>query len=42
VLFSFILAYVFSGPVKMVWAWRKKKALRKMEPVPEEDLVIRR
>ncbi|OGQ00271.1 MAG: CDP-diacylglycerol--serine O-phosphatidyltransferase [Deltaproteobacteria bacterium RBG_19FT_COMBO_46_12] len=41
VLFSFILAYVFSGPVKMVWAWRKKRALRKMEPVPEEDLVIR-
>ncbi len=41
VLFCFILAYVFSGPVKMVWAWRKKRAFRKMEPVPEEDLVIR-
>jgi len=41
VLFSFILAYVFSGPVNMVWAWRKKSVLRKMEPVPEEDLVVR-
>ena len=41
VLFGFILAYVFSGPVNMVRAWRKRKALRKLEPVPEEDLVIR-
>jgi len=41
VLFGFILTYVFSGPVNMVKAWRKKRALRKMEPVPEEDLVIR-
>jgi CDP-diacylglycerol---serine O-phosphatidyltransferase len=41
VLFAFILAYVLSGPVKMVRAWRKRKALRKLEPVPEEDLVIR-
>ncbi len=40
-LFSFILAYVFSGPANMVWAWRKKKVLRKMEPVPEEDVVVR-
>jgi len=41
VLFGFILTYVFSGPVGMVKAWRKRRALRKMEPVPEEDLVIR-
>jgi CDP-diacylglycerol--serine O-phosphatidyltransferase len=41
VLFGFILAYVLSGPVNMVRAWRKRKALRKLEPVPEEDLVIR-
>jgi CDP-diacylglycerol--serine O-phosphatidyltransferase len=41
VLFGFILLYVFSGPVSMVRAWRKKRALRKLEPVPEEDLVIR-
>lgn len=41
VLFVFALAYVFSGPVNMILAWRKKKTLRKMEPVPEEDLVIR-
>jgi CDP-diacylglycerol--serine O-phosphatidyltransferase len=41
VLFGFILTYVFSGPVNMVKAWRKRRALRKMEPVPEEDLVIR-
>ncbi len=41
VLSAFILLYVFSGPVNMVWAWRKKKALSKMEPVPEENRVIR-
>ena len=41
VLFGFILTYVFSGPVNTVRAWRKRRALRKMEPVPEEDLVIR-
>jgi CDP-diacylglycerol--serine O-phosphatidyltransferase len=41
VLFVFALAYVFSGPVNMILAWRKKRILRKMEPVPEEDLVIR-
>jgi len=40
VLFVFALAYVFSGPVNMILAWRKKRTLRKMEPV-EEDLVIR-
>ena len=41
VLFGFIFAYVFSGPVNMIRAWRKRRILRKMEPVPEEDLVIR-
>jgi len=41
VLFVFALAYVFSGPVNMILAWRKRRALRKLEPVPEEDLVIR-
>ena len=41
VLFCFILLYVFSGPVNMLIAWQKKKALRRMEPVPEEDLLIR-
>jgi len=41
VLFGFILVYVFSGPVNLVRAWRKRRALRKMEPVPEEDFVIR-
>jgi CDP-diacylglycerol--serine O-phosphatidyltransferase len=40
-LFGFVLLYVFSGPVNMLLAWRKKKVLRRMEPVPEEDLVIR-
>ena len=42
VLFVFALGYVFSGPANIILAWRKKRALRKMEPVPEEDLVIRR
>jgi len=41
VLSAFILLYVFSGPVNMVWGWRKKKALGKMEPIPQEDRVIR-
>ncbi len=41
VLFCFVLVYVFSGPANMLIAWQKKRALRRMEPVPEEDLVIR-
>jgi CDP-diacylglycerol--serine O-phosphatidyltransferase len=41
VLFIFALAYVFSGPVMMIKAWRKRRVLRKLEPVPEEDLVVR-
>jgi CDP-diacylglycerol--serine O-phosphatidyltransferase len=41
VLSGFVLFYVFSGPVNMVWAWRKKRVLSKMEPVPEENRVIR-
>jgi CDP-diacylglycerol--serine O-phosphatidyltransferase len=40
-LFGFVLFYVFSGPVNMLLAWHKKKAFRRMEPVPEEDLAIR-
>jgi CDP-diacylglycerol--serine O-phosphatidyltransferase len=40
-LFGFVLLYVFSGPVNMLLAWHKKKVLRRMEPVPEEDLAIR-
>jgi CDP-diacylglycerol--serine O-phosphatidyltransferase len=39
VLFGFILLYTFSGPVSAVMAWHKKKALRKMEPIPEKDMV---
>ncbi len=41
VLFAYVLFYVFSGPVSMILAWRKKRALRKMDLVPEEDLLIR-
>jgi CDP-diacylglycerol--serine O-phosphatidyltransferase len=41
VLSGFILFYVFSGPGNMVIAWQKKRRLRKTEPVPEEDLVVR-
>jgi Flp pilus assembly protein TadB len=41
VLFIFALAYVFSGPVMMVRAWRRRRVLRRLEPVPEEDLVVR-
>jgi CDP-diacylglycerol--serine O-phosphatidyltransferase len=39
VLSGFIFFYVLSGPVRMVMAWQKKKALRKMEPIPEKDMV---
>ena len=41
VLFGFVLLYIFSGPVKTIMAWHKKRVLRRMEPVPEEDLVVR-
>jgi CDP-diacylglycerol--serine O-phosphatidyltransferase len=41
VLSGFVLLYVFSGPVNMVLAWRKKRILSKMEPIPEEDRVTR-
>jgi CDP-diacylglycerol--serine O-phosphatidyltransferase len=41
VLFAFVLFYVFSGPVSMVLAWRKKRVLSKTEPIPQEDRVTR-
>jgi len=41
VLFMFVLLYVCSGPVNMALAWHKRRSLRKIEPIPEEDLVIR-
>jgi len=41
VLFGFVLSYVCSGPVNMLIVWHRKRALRKMEPVPEEDLLVR-
>src|SRR4030043_813515 len=39
VLFVFLLAYVFSGPVNMVMAWQKKKALKRIESFPVEEKV---
>jgi CDP-diacylglycerol--serine O-phosphatidyltransferase len=41
ILFCSVLFYVLAGPARMIWAWHKKRVLRKTEPVPEEDLVIR-
>jgi len=41
VLFAFILLYVFSGPINVLIAWHKKKALKNAEPAPEEDPVFR-
>jgi CDP-diacylglycerol--serine O-phosphatidyltransferase len=41
VLFASVLLYVFSGPVGMVLAWRKKRAPKKMDLIPEEDPLIR-
>jgi CDP-diacylglycerol--serine O-phosphatidyltransferase len=37
-LFLFVLAYVFSGPVNLLIAWHKKRALKRMEPVPEKEV----
>ena len=39
VLFGFVLAYVFSGPVGMIIAWQKKKALKRIERIPAEEKV---
>lgn len=41
VLFGFVLLYIFSGPTTMILAWHKKRVLRKMEPIPQEDLTVR-
>lgn len=41
VLFVSVIFYVFSGPINMLMAWHKKRTLRKAEPIPEEDLVVR-
>jgi CDP-diacylglycerol--serine O-phosphatidyltransferase len=38
VLFGFILCYVFSGPVKMVMMWHKRRAMRG-QPVEDEATV---
>jgi len=38
VLFAFILAYTFSGPIGMFLAWQKRKALKKMEPTSAEEV----
>jgi CDP-diacylglycerol--serine O-phosphatidyltransferase len=40
VLFGFVLLYVLSGPFNVFRAWQKKKALKKIEPVPEEEFTI--
>jgi len=41
VLFGFVLLYVFSGPTNLILAWHKKRVLRKTEPIPQEDLIVR-
>jgi CDP-diacylglycerol---serine O-phosphatidyltransferase len=40
-LFCSVLFYVLAGPARTILAWHKKRVLRRMEPIPEEDLVIR-
>jgi CDP-diacylglycerol--serine O-phosphatidyltransferase len=37
VLSAVVLAYVFSGPVTLLFAWNKKRGVKKIEPVPEVD-----
>ncbi|MEW6377957.1 MAG: CDP-diacylglycerol--serine O-phosphatidyltransferase [Thermodesulfobacteriota bacterium] len=39
VLFGFVLFYVFTGPAGLLIAWYKKRALKKIEPIPEEEKV---
>jgi CDP-diacylglycerol--serine O-phosphatidyltransferase len=39
VLFGFVLTYVFSGPVGILMVWQKKRALKRIEPVPAEEKV---
>lgn len=42
VLFCFVLFYVFSGPASLLIGWQKKRAFRKIQPIPEqEDMDIR-
>ncbi len=41
VLFGFALFYVFSGPVNIILTWHKKKALKRLGPAPEEEVVVR-
>lgn len=41
VLFGFILTYTFSGPVQMIRAWYKKRALRKLEPHLEDEATVK-
>ncbi len=41
VLFAFILGYTFLGPIMMVRAWKKKRALRKLEPHLEDEAPVK-
>jgi len=38
VLSVFALFYVASGPVGMLFAWNKKKAVKRLEPAPEVEV----
>jgi CDP-diacylglycerol---serine O-phosphatidyltransferase len=40
VLFAFILAYTFSGPVGMFLAWQKRKALKISDPAAIEEVRL--
>jgi len=41
VLSGFTLFYVFSGPASMIIAWRKKRAMKRLEPISEKDILVR-
>lgn len=41
VLFLSILTYICSGPVNMVRAWSKKRAMKKLEPSLEDEATVR-
>lgn len=41
VLFGFILAYIFSGPVQMIRAWQRRQALKRLEPHLEDEVTVK-
>lgn len=41
VLFIFILSYIFSGPINLIRAWHKKRAMKKLGVPLEEEITVK-